>query len=570
MSQSLDAQHEEMRRRIRSLTSMLHKFTVKQPATKQLHDISPLLRHSTTLLTCDDVDSEMKNVIAVTGSISPGRQVRVLIVSQNPHLTSSVQDISLKVVQKGKRSLNEMMTGYCRLNFEYFKCPSSPGLTDHIADVWAALSSFDALETDNDDQMELLELFFLTRSYRNFTKRFRGDCTLFGGKRLLDVISQWRPDPRRHEIGPRWVVSPQWLLCIEGLPVMKSRIVNGQLEWEFSDDTKGAWSIILGVFLRAVDCMIENVKSAKGEEKVREAMIDLNYWCIGLYCLITWKAGIVKSLLTRTDMIDSITTASMPVKAAGDADLVELELGESKGEQVYRYLESVIAWQAALNYLSTPSLLKLLKTIEIGLIEVPRSPSSVLTLHEIVDEFFLRYPHMIEDRQDVVEALETHYSDTFSGCIHASATLMGLVGYYGDNLMHKSHDVGIENPEVMQWIVQPMPDAGEAVIAVSKKCCWCCDWLGRRLKTRFVLPGTHGIMYPWDPPKFGVSVSLLKRLEEELWKELYQAVENLVEPSHSQHSFRFHSPRWLSMRQGPVKPGRMRKVKYFKRRKEGQ
>ena len=75
-----------------------------------------------------------------------------------------------------------------------------------------------------------------------------------------------------------------------------------------------------------------------------------------------------------------------------------------------------------------------------------------------------------------------------------------------------------------------MAEAGEAVIAVSKMCCWCCDWLGKNLESQFTLPGTHGVMYPWDPPNVGVSESVLKKLEGELWDQLYEVVLKSVEP----------------------------------------
>lgn len=60
--------------------------------------------------------------------------------------------------------------------------------------------------------------------------------------------------------------------------------------------------------------------------------------------------------------------------------------------------------------------------------------------------------------------------------------------------------------------------AGEIVIAASKNCCWCCDWLSQNLESQFTLPGTHGVIYPWGPQKAGVSEIVLKRLEDELWK----------------------------------------------------
>ena len=40
-------------------------------------------------------------------------------------------------------------------------------------------------------------------------------------------------------------------------------------------------------------------------------------------------------------------------------------------------------------------------------------------------------------------------------------------------------------------------------------------------------------MYPWDPPKVGVSELVLKKLEGELWNQLYEVVLMFVKSSAS-------------------------------------
>ena len=143
--------------------------------------------------------------------------------------------------------------------------------------------------------------------------RFRQDTRLCGGKRL-ELIGQWKPD--RPEITLRWVTPPDWLVKIEGLPKIRStRMAEGQPEWEFSDQTKRDWSMILVAFLSAVDKSIENVTQARRfkEENLHEEMETLNFWCRSLYYFVTWEAGIVEDLLTKTNMVDGITTAFVPM-----------------------------------------------------------------------------------------------------------------------------------------------------------------------------------------------------------------------------------------------------------------
>ena len=86
-----------------------------------------------------------------------------------------------------------------------------------------------------------------------------------------------------------------------------------------------------------------------------------------------------------------------------------------------------------------------------------------------------------------------------------------------------------------------MTEAEGTVIAVSKKCCWCYNWLSQNLESKFTLPGTHGVIYPWDPPKVGVSETVLKRLEDKLWEKLYAKVLSFV-PIYTFRSD--ESPKW--------------------------
>ncbi|KIM55298.1 hypothetical protein SCLCIDRAFT_307910 [Scleroderma citrinum Foug A] len=528
MSRSRNSQQEkeELQRRIRGLTTILHGFTVQQWPPKQPRDTHSFLRHFTTLLACGSkCDTGAQSVIAVTGSIDPGQKVRALIVAQNPHANSPMGSISLNLVQKPNRSLDEVMAS-----------PPSPDLINHIADTWAALSAVDRCATDYVKQLVPLENFFLRRSFHKLSVRFREDTRLCGGKRLNELIGQWKPN--RPEIALRWVNPPEWLVMLKGLPKIKStRMVRGQPEWEFSDKTKYDWSRILAVFLTSVGQSIEDVKQAR-EENLQKEMETLNFWCRYPYYFVTWKAGIVRDLLMKTNMVNGMTTAFMPMRTTNTADefydelaKFELEAGGSTGVRVLRYLWTVVAWHAAVYTLcNNKALPELLKDIEIDLIQMPRSPSSVLTLPEISEEFFKRFPLMIRKRQVVLKTLERPYSkkrchsdNMLFDFVHSEAALMGLLNYYKHHSAQAGQDVEFWEQR-MQQIVQPLVEAGEAVIAISEECCWCCDWLSKNSESQFTLPGTHGMIYPWDPPKVGVSELVLKKLEGELWNQLYEAV----------------------------------------------
>lgn len=110
MSRYLDTRHEELRKRIRTLTSLLQKFGVQKSPSKQPRDILPFLNHFTTLLTCGDKhDNQAKKAIAVTGSINASN--RTLIVAQNSYAGSSMDPIYLELIKKDERSLADVVNG---------------------------------------------------------------------------------------------------------------------------------------------------------------------------------------------------------------------------------------------------------------------------------------------------------------------------------------------------------------------------------------------------------------------------------------------------------------------------
>ena len=112
---SQQQEKEELQRRIRGLTTILHNSAVWKWPSKQPRYTQSFLHHFTTLLTGG---SEYARVVAVTGSIDPGQPARVLVVAQNPRSKPPVESISLKLVKKSHRSLDEMVERYYLHGFE--------------------------------------------------------------------------------------------------------------------------------------------------------------------------------------------------------------------------------------------------------------------------------------------------------------------------------------------------------------------------------------------------------------------------------------------------------------------
>ena len=49
------------------------------------------------------------------------------------------------------------------------------------------------------------------------------------------------------------------------------------------------------------------------------------------------------------------------------------------------------------------------------------------------------------------------------------------------------------------------------------------------------IPGSHGTIYPWCPPRIGIGLDVLEALESELWIKLYQGLREKHQSSAHSH-----------------------------------
>jgi hypothetical protein len=58
----------------------------------------------------------------------------------------------------------------------------------------------------------------------------------------------------------------------------------------------------------------------------------------------------------------------------------------------------------------------------------------------------------------------------------------------------------------------------------------------------FVVPGTHGIVFPWTPPLFGIPIDVLNQLEDMLIEKLVEVTGNALGERSVARSSRQSSP----------------------------
>ncbi|KAM5534161.1 hypothetical protein V8D89_012181 [Ganoderma adspersum] len=67
-----------------------------------------------------------------------------------------------------------------------------------------------------------------------------------------------------------------------------------------------------------------------------------------------------------------------------------------------------------------------------------------------------------------------------------------------------------------------LTSSARAVICVGQRCCALCSRLDEFLNDHMgndlelVLPGTHDVVLPWEPPPFGIPKSVMTQLRDEL------------------------------------------------------
>ncbi|KAF8967436.1 hypothetical protein BDZ97DRAFT_1728058 [Flammula alnicola] len=527
--------------RIRTLTTMLQAAGRSRSPSGNGKEVPSFLRHFATLACGGDEEfgEEAKQVIAVTGS-STAEGVHILVVTQNYFISSPLSELRVERLEKADKTFEQAVKEYDK--------EVTP--KEHIADLWAIVANYNARDGDPIQKFGDFSLFIIGRSFRKLHEHVFQDVQSWKVN-VYEVLRDWTP--RKHEIhGICWMNRPEWVSDPKIVPDgMIERMLDGpegQVQWELSNATVRAWVQFLAAAVANVRVSVKRAKAAKdaekskgpGEkqpEKMESALQCVTRCCYHLYRLVSWDAKVVQTLLTKTSLAKAFHLGFVPAVDGDVEPLADMRLGptESEGQQVLRYLESIVAWHAAImSFYHGNFRFQVPERLDIGLVEVPRGDDKIMSGKEISEEFFRRYPAATpEARATTQDTLQKFYPSRFTGNIHAEATLMGLLNCCSPRSRFVKYDIRIQNEDLLEKFIGPATFA--KAIASSQKCCWCCNRLGNRL-TDIRLPRSHGLIYAWSPPLVGIDISILRELENELWRELATALRDASRPTHCRHS----------------------------------
>ncbi|KAF7768442.1 hypothetical protein Agabi119p4_7685 [Agaricus bisporus var. burnettii] len=201
---------------------------------------------------------------------------------------------------------------------------------------------------------------------------------------------------------------------------------------------------------------------------------------------------------------------------------------ETGGEQVFRYMRTLTAWITA-SRVVIGALRKLGKTLSASIVTLGDYSSEALSqMEELQDDIMGQLKAELADSTWLDRQGERLRKSLVEGTVkaphvHAEAGLMALAKVARDGTLN------LESQEVKEVFM-----ADPVLIGVSKKCCYMCSLLGQALSAgdnddfnnvNMQLPGTHGHMFSWDPPQFGVSQSVLDGLANNLKQEVIKVAE---------------------------------------------
>ena len=131
---------------------------------------------------------------------------------------------------------------------------------------------------------------------------------------LPDTLASWKPTVK-DKVQPFWVTKPSWDLEFDNKKYMKTRDVNGNVEWEFSIDTAHLWSCILAELLRTLNHKITEYRDTLRKQHPNDSTIlniveAIMAFYNGLFLFMVRYKRVVKALLAIPSLRSSFLPAS--------------------------------------------------------------------------------------------------------------------------------------------------------------------------------------------------------------------------------------------------------------------
>ncbi|KAI1786875.1 hypothetical protein LXA43DRAFT_1098824 [Ganoderma leucocontextum] len=252
----------------------------------------------------------------------------------------------------------------------------------------------------------------------------------------------------------------------------------------------------------------------------------------------SWGVRAERSLALQGSQLPSNLDNSGSTDTFDDEDGDEEEVAEmsfrgdeNAGNHVFRYLRALVAWHDAGDSL-IHTFKKFPQVPSVSIVELTdhsdaAKSSMAHTYDTIHDELKARLGKSdltSAETDAAVKWLDERKTDAIAAKtslrVHAEAGLMALAKHAAEP---KTHD------EIPSNFIKPVFASRPLPIGATKKCCYMCYRLrdlllggaGQNASEQLYLKGTHGHMFPWDVPDFGIPDDVLVQLVDELKEKMF-------------------------------------------------
>ncbi|KAL6308239.1 hypothetical protein BKA93DRAFT_822447 [Sparassis latifolia] len=544
-------EYDRLVRRIKTLTTVLKEVKAHLGApqsiagrqaghAKTYHNIATLLTRGT------EDDAHGSKVIAVTGkSTSEGT---VVAISEHDEDEKNA-DISVGMLPAMQNSVaKEELT--VALNIDWIpasekrladlgssdKTDVDITLKEHVGDTISALlqipprrdPSFVACVTS-------FTRFAVRRSCKSMLQRYETRRKIWD-KDLFEVLKSWTPE-LSDTLDEKFIPASSVGIILQQSDIPLVRYGDRDM-YAVNIETAASWIWVLAELLSKVLCPLSSIGSMVTQCHRELSTRELNkVMDISTNIDRLLSARVFEAIFNLPSLAQLLHTERLKLQKKDNLryqdEYEEIQvLSPEEDPFPLRYIRTLVAWHSAVRFLTSRGVLSTGRPLWFAVIRTPHPDEDMESVENVISEEFLAsvmrrvFPPESgasdNEKESVLEKLQLaipYSTKHFCGSVHCEAILMAVKAAANSIIVPPS---GID-VHAQAAIFQDIDN----VIVVNKKCCWCCDWLGKNLPVPmqecFVLPGTHGKIVPWAPPRFGIPLEVLALLERDLMEELRSA-----------------------------------------------